>query len=267
MVAVDWALGKLQYDKIQEKEAAETTEEIVTNDVEMEVNDDANTTNVAPQEVDGILQFKQVEDEEKSVGLESNEESESEEEQDPDDFIEIEHSESDDSDAESIEVINEYSPVQEEEDTTLFIRNLSFNTTEETLHDAFSKFGHLHYAKITKDKITLQSRGTGFIKYHKKDDADLCIKSYTDTPPQASLDSPFMIDERFVSVDVAVSKTVATSLSNASKVNSKLLDKRNTYLLREGVLFPESDGAVKADPELVVRSMDVYRYLILELCQ
>jgi nucleolar protein 4 len=146
---------------------------------------------------------------------------------------------------------------EEEEDCTLFVRNLSFVTTEESLYESFAKFGELHYAKITVDKSTQQSRGTGFVKYKSKSNADECLAMFAEASVTATSNNPFMIDQRIVSVDVAVSRDIASKLTQASKVNAKVMDKRNIYLLREGVLFPESDDG-KLQPELAAKSLEVF---------
>ncbi|KAJ3331737.1 RNA recognition motif-containing protein [Blyttiomyces sp. JEL0837] len=64
------------------------------------------------------------------------------------------------------------------EGCTLFIRNLSFETTQEALTERFKSFGMLRYARITKDPATGRSRGTGFVCYFNQKDADKCMAAY-----------------------------------------------------------------------------------------
>jgi RNA recognition motif-containing protein len=47
----------------------------------------------------------------------------------------------------------------------LYVGNLSFNTTEDALRDAFSAFGKLKYVKILLDRETGKSRGFGFVEF------------------------------------------------------------------------------------------------------
>lgn len=60
--------------------------------------------------------------------------------------------------------------------STLFIRNLPFETTELELNTLFRSFGPLRYAKITIDKATGRSRGTGFVCFWKNEHADEVIE-------------------------------------------------------------------------------------------
>jgi cold-inducible RNA-binding protein len=45
----------------------------------------------------------------------------------------------------------------------LFIGGLSWNTTDEGLRDAFSRFGEVIEAKVVSDRETGRSRGFGFV--------------------------------------------------------------------------------------------------------
>ena len=46
----------------------------------------------------------------------------------------------------------------------MYVGNLSFETTEEELQQAFEEFGEVSSAKIIKDKFTGRSRGFGFVE-------------------------------------------------------------------------------------------------------
>lgn len=48
---------------------------------------------------------------------------------------------------------------------TIFIGNLSLQTTEQTLYSYFSTFGHLTQINLVKDPTTKQSKGFAFIQY------------------------------------------------------------------------------------------------------
>ena len=47
----------------------------------------------------------------------------------------------------------------------IFIGNLSFNTTDESLRDFFSEFGEIVDSVVMKNKETGKSRGFGFVTY------------------------------------------------------------------------------------------------------
>ncbi|XP_030957020.1 small RNA-binding protein 11, chloroplastic-like isoform X2 [Quercus lobata] len=53
----------------------------------------------------------------------------------------------------------------------LFVKDISFSTTEETLAEAFSKFGEVTEAKIIRDKVRNRSKGYGYVSFAKEDEA------------------------------------------------------------------------------------------------
>ncbi len=57
----------------------------------------------------------------------------------------------------------------------IYIGNLSFSTTEETLTSLFSRFGEVDSANIIKDKVTGQSKGFGFVEMSDEKSADSAI--------------------------------------------------------------------------------------------
>jgi len=63
--------------------------------------------------------------------------------------------------------------------TTVFIKNINYNTTESTLQAHFEKIGPLRSVTIPKkkEKGELQSMGFGFIEFMNKDDAKKALKS------------------------------------------------------------------------------------------
>jgi len=53
--------------------------------------------------------------------------------------------------------------------------------------------------------------------------------------------APFILDGRFLKVNIAVRRGEAEQLINATKIKKRKEDTRNMYLIREGVIFPDSD--------------------------
>lgn len=47
----------------------------------------------------------------------------------------------------------------------LFVGNLSWNTRDESLYEAFSQFGEVTDAKVITDRETGRSRGFGFVTF------------------------------------------------------------------------------------------------------
>jgi len=46
----------------------------------------------------------------------------------------------------------------------IYVRNLSYNLTEQELGNLFSEFGEVTAVKIIKDKITGRAKGFGFVE-------------------------------------------------------------------------------------------------------
>lgn len=53
----------------------------------------------------------------------------------------------------------------------LFIGNLSWDTTDASLRDAFAQHGEVVDAKVILDRYSGRSRGFGFVTYAKPDEA------------------------------------------------------------------------------------------------
>eukprot|EP01018_Ginkgo_biloba_P028910 Gb_09687 [translate_table: standard] len=77
--------------------------------------------------------------------------------------------------------------------TKLFVSGLSFSTTEESLKNAFLRFGELVEVKIIMDKFAKRSKGFGFIQYATEAEAQEAIKG---------MDGKFL-DGRVIFVEVA----------------------------------------------------------------
>ncbi len=60
--------------------------------------------------------------------------------------------------------------------TKLFVGGLSWDTTEDTLREAFEKFGTVVSAVIIKDKFTDKSKGFGFVEMASQDEANAAIQ-------------------------------------------------------------------------------------------
>ena len=58
----------------------------------------------------------------------------------------------------------------------LFVGGLSFDTTDDGLHQAFGTFGTLEEAKIITDRDSGRSRGFGFVSFSREDDAERALQ-------------------------------------------------------------------------------------------
>jgi len=58
----------------------------------------------------------------------------------------------------------------------LFVGNLSFNTTENDLQDAFAAFGTVTEANLMMDRMTNRPRGFGFVTMSSAEEAQKAIE-------------------------------------------------------------------------------------------
>ena len=59
----------------------------------------------------------------------------------------------------------------------IYVGNLSFRTTEDTLRDAFSQYGEVVSASIVTDRETGRSRGFGFVEMNDQTQANAAIEA------------------------------------------------------------------------------------------
>ena len=58
----------------------------------------------------------------------------------------------------------------------IYVGNLSFETTEDQLHVAFTQHGEVASARVITDRMTGRSRGFGFVEMPNKDEAEAAVK-------------------------------------------------------------------------------------------
>ncbi|KAF1810412.1 RNA-binding domain-containing protein [Eremomyces bilateralis CBS 781.70] len=142
--------------------------------------------------------------------------------------------------------------------STLFVRNIPFTATDETLFEHFSQFGKLKFARVVLDPATERPRGTGFVRFVNESDATDCLKQ---SPKQTQAAGPgsrtnvsilqneeldpsgkFTFDTRILQVSRAVDRNEASRLAEESlnKRNHRDRDKRRLYLLGEGAIQSSS---------------------------
>lgn len=151
--------------------------------------------------------------------------------------------------------------------STLFIRNLPFSSTDESLKGHFEIFGPVRYARIVLDHATERPKGTGFVCYYNQEDADSCLREAPRiqlTPSQANamtkgaknsstrqsllentnLDRSgrYTIEGRVLQLARAVNRHEATRLTFASSSirDARDKDRRRLYLLSEGTVPSKS---------------------------
>ena len=151
----------------------------------------------------------------------------------------------------------------DDSDSTLFIRNLPFSTTDESLRTHFELFGPVRYARVVLDHATERSKGTGFVCYYKREDADFCLReapriqstprqrSTMTTGPNKSLTKQSLLEDtsvdhsgrytvegRVLQLSRAVDRTEAIRLTTTGSIirDTRDKDRRRLYLLSEGTV-------------------------------
>ncbi|KAJ5810957.1 RNA recognition motif domain eukaryote [Penicillium robsamsonii] len=253
-LAVDWAVEKDVWEttKKEDEEVEEQKEEKESSDVEME-------------DAEGVLE--QPSDDETS----SDEDEEDDEDKDLDELDELDDEEEDEEDDRNA--------------TTIFIRNLPFTATDQTLYDHFkTHFGPLRYARVVLDYETERPRGTGFVCFWKPEDANTCIREAPrgaesmapnkDKPKSSTAmkhsvlndensdpSGRYTLDGRVLQVARAVSKGQASKLEEegASRRLVRDTDKRHLYLLNEGTIPSNSPLYKKLSPSEIKMREDSYK--------
>ena len=64
--------------------------------------------------------------------------------------------------------------------TRLYVGNLSWNTTDESLRDAFSQAGAVESATVVRENGTGRSRGFGFVDMTNEGDAQKAIELWNE---------------------------------------------------------------------------------------
>ncbi len=59
----------------------------------------------------------------------------------------------------------------------IYLGNLSFNTTEDTLKALFAEYGEIESIKVIKDRFSGRPKGFGFIEMPSNSEADQAIKA------------------------------------------------------------------------------------------
>jgi RNA recognition motif-containing protein len=59
----------------------------------------------------------------------------------------------------------------------LYVGNLSYQTMDDDLHNAFAAYGEVSSAKIIMDRETGRSKGFGFVEMPNDDEAEAAIKA------------------------------------------------------------------------------------------
>ncbi|KAF5339731.1 hypothetical protein D9611_009117 [Ephemerocybe angulata] len=261
VIAVDWALSKEKW----KEEVAKMEEVKVDSDIDMDSDSASSSSN------------SDSEDEDEAIGVHEDDSDDGSSQDDSDSDSDYDRDRDEDEDEPTKPAL----PAPEA-GTTLFVRNVPYIATEEELRTLFRAYGPLRYARITMDGSTGRSRGTGFACFWNKEDADKVIEqsevlrtettglstapkknpfslpSILTPDPSSSLARSLVLHGRTLDVVRAVTRETATKLREEGEKLREKQDKRNMYLLREGLIHPNSPAAASLSPAEIERRTASY---------
>ena len=214
-ITVDFAVSKNRYDNNRKPEDMDI-EQLKTEEVKEEEDDEDE------------IKEEQSEEEKPEIKSEDEEDDYSDEEGDDSEQDVKEPKEEEDDEQKAVVKRND----DEDHEFTIFVKNLSFDTTNEDLLECFRKFGPVKYALVVKDQTSGHSKGSGFIKFLKKESANLGLQ-------QTGL---LQLQNNFLDIYPTLPKKKIQAL-DASKKKVEIKDGRHLYLLREGMVMAGSSAA------------------------
>lgn len=126
------------------------------------------------------------------------------------------------------------------EERTLFIKNLSFDATDEEIAEVLRKYGELKYVLLCIDKLTEHPRGTAFAQFMESEAANACLAAEADP----STKTEFILHGRQMHIMKAVSREYLEKGKDHKGQQKIKTDKRNLFLAREGFVRPGTQAAV-----------------------
>ncbi|KAG2151570.1 uncharacterized protein EDB93DRAFT_1103019 [Suillus bovinus] len=259
--------AKKHRQEVQKQEERAKLQDVDESDAESDDAEEGDVKMADAEGEDSEAELSDDEDEEEQLGL--HEDEHNNEDGDEDEDIE-------DDDEKEASVEHHRRPMkpqlpQTDTGTTLFVRNIPFIATEDELRTLFRAFGPLRYARITVEPGTERSRGTGFVCYWNKEVADKVIEqseilraetmgsqqptknpftlpSILTPDPSSGIAKSLVLHGRTLDVVRAVTRDQAGKLKDEGEKRREKADKRNLYLLREGVILPNTPAASTISP-------------------
>lgn len=185
---------------------------------------------------DDVKMDIEVKEEEPEVKEEEIKEESSDDEDPVDENSDEDESESDNEeiDKPKAEIKNEKKYTEADNEFTVFIKNLNFETTNEDLEGCFKKFGPIKYALVVRDRVSGHSKGTGFVRFLKKESVQVCLAQ----------NGKITLQDFALEILPTLSKQTVKNIEKV-KIEEKKTPKdgRNLYLLREGMILAGSEAA------------------------
>lgn len=243
-IAIDWAIPKQQYaPSTKPGEAQDIDKQTLAADTQA---DQQNPKKSVQEEDDEIEE--NVEDEE------DNEDEENEEDDAESDFEDDSEGEGDETSKKKVQShwksgsfeTGKKSDVGEGK--TIFVRNLDFSTTQDSLKNFMEQFGDVQYALICMDKVMDRPKGTAFVKFRVSGRftvfiTNLSLQSFVEQDSESAQKcleefkgSSVQLDGRTLDINLAVTREDLDQ-KRQEKEKKEHKDNRNLFLAREGRKF------------------------------
>ncbi|KAL6945115.1 hypothetical protein ACO0QE_002560 [Hanseniaspora vineae] len=153
------------------------------------------------------------------------------------------------------------------EQFSVFVRNVPYDATEESLEYHFSKFGSVKFALPVTDRETGLPKGTAFVAFHNEEAYQKCISDAPDVNTTSLLISDdvkpeYVYEGRVLSITPTLDRETANKAAEKKSLQRKEAlgkapadkDKRNLFLLNEGRINEQSKlAALLTKQDLEVR--------------
>ncbi|CAH0397060.1 unnamed protein product [Chilo suppressalis] len=244
-ISVDWAVPKNKYmqhivhqqlemENEVKKEDSDSDEDgppldISADDLKEEVKSESDDDSSDDDNSDG--------DDKKIVKSDSDENSEGgdsgsdDDDEDEDEVDEDEDGVNDDAQSEaSTQAERKRTKLNDAEDgLTVFLSNVPFSVDDHQLRQFVERVAPVSYALVCVDRLTEHSKGSGFVKFTNKEDAEKFLSLPADQ---------LKLDGQVIQVKPALNRE---SLQKSNKKEPK--DNRNLYLVKEGVIVAGTKAA------------------------
>ncbi|MFH4980841.1 hypothetical protein AB6A40_007550 [Gnathostoma spinigerum] len=134
------------------------------------------------------------------------------------------------------------------EGRVIFLKNLSFDTTDDKLEESFSTYGEISLAIICRYGKDGHSKGSAFVHFKSKDSADACLNAIES-------EHGIVVDQRRISGFRALPRSEMAAMEK-ERSTKRPKDKRNLHLLRVGLIrqgTAAARGMSESDAEKRIR--------------
>jgi len=108
--------------------------------------------------------------------------------------------------SQKIETTQTPSTPAQEESTTVFLRGVNYDSTEDTIHAALENFGPIKEVRINIDKMTQRSRGSAFVEFETAEGAKAALEF-----------SGTELDGKTINVEMATSSRRSSQTPNTER--------------------------------------------------